>query len=183
MTSVASGEYILLPKDHFIILRMLTMDNMEYNKKVCKTLVCKMNLISQINNEIWSPHILQSYHKTSSALTEGLPEKEIHSLVREKALRFFPQTSQIFMTWLLAFTDLIWVAIAFHLLLVNSVLWSYLTATRIKVYCGGNFIKRKPRRLWKDAEIKKGSRRKAEERDAKREKKHLLISAENSLNV
>lgn len=44
--------------------------------------------------------------QTSSALTEGLPEEEIHSLVKEKALQFFPQTSQIFMTWLLAFTDL-----------------------------------------------------------------------------
>lgn len=60
MTPVASGEHILLPKDHFIILRMVKVKNMEYNKKFCRSILCKMSLMSQINNEIQSPHILTS---------------------------------------------------------------------------------------------------------------------------
>lgn len=33
MISVVSGEHIVHPKDHFIVLKMLKMENMEYNKK------------------------------------------------------------------------------------------------------------------------------------------------------
>lgn len=62
-TLVLSGENIPHPKDHFIIVRMLKMENMENKKKVCKSFVCNMNLMPQINNEIWSPQILQSHHK------------------------------------------------------------------------------------------------------------------------
>lgn len=39
------------------------MENMEYNKKVFKSIVYNVNLMSQITNEIWPPQILQSYHK------------------------------------------------------------------------------------------------------------------------
>lgn len=62
-TPVLSGENIPHPKDHFIIVRMLKMENMENKKKVCKSIVFNMNLIPQINNEIWSRQILQSHHK------------------------------------------------------------------------------------------------------------------------
>lgn len=36
---------------------------MENKKKAYKSVVCNMNQMSQINNENWSPQILQNHHK------------------------------------------------------------------------------------------------------------------------
>lgn len=131
-------------------------------KKNCSRIVCSMNVVSQINSEIQSPQILQSHHK--------LLEKNL-SWWEEKAQPFFPWSSEIFTAQLFALTYSVWIARVFHLLLMILVLWLCLSTTRTKVYWPGDHIKREPRRLWKNTDIKKLNRKDGEDKNAKRERK------------
>lgn len=78
--------------------------------------------------------------------------------------------------------DSVWIATVFHFLLMILFLLSCLKATRTKACCAGDYTKRKSGWQWKDAYTKKVSRRGAEDRDAKGERK-VTITAENPLNV